>query len=84
MGIFLPFDRTNTCRIMTGQGVEDTDQYYKSSYLIWLLYGDTYRSGGVTSPKISIECKDIWYSSGSRLENDFYYTDGYYVRPVCK
>ncbi len=71
--IFLPFDRTNTCQIMTGQGVED----YKSDYFIWLLYGETYTSGGVTNAFVSVR-----YCEGIKIYYD--YTDGYYIRPVCK
>lgn len=75
--IFLPFYNGSYSKIMIGQGVEGTDGYYKSGYFIWLLYGDTYTSGGVTEPKISIT-----YHAGKT--NYFYYTNGYYVRPVCK
>lgn len=83
--IFIPFDKTNWFHIMTGQGAEGSDKYNKNNYFIWILCGRKDTSGGVTTPNISIGYKYIfWYSETSMSETDFYYTDGYHIRPVCK
>ena len=73
--IFLPFDRTNTCQIMTGQGYYNK---YSGIYRITLLSGTEYTYGDNYGRVITTA------AIGFDISDNLDYTDGYYIRPICK